>query len=141
MSTTRRRKKHVIDRDFDPNRWAHLAFALGGFMGAWMFSNLVEDGWAIIHSYYPQIGRPVPFTANGIGIAIALIATIFAWRREKWFKFVCEVAIEVSQVVWPTRTETRAATVVVIVITLICSVLLSGMDLFWSSITDWLYGI
>jgi len=44
-------------------------------------------------------------------------------------------------VTWPTRVETRAATVVVVVITLICSALLSGMDFFWSGVTDWLYGI
>jgi preprotein translocase subunit SecE len=141
MSTTRRRKKHDVAREFDPSRWAHLCFALGGFMGAWVFANLVEDTWAIIWSYYPQIGRPVPITANSIGIGIGLLGTILAWRRKAWFDFVNEVAIEVSQVTWPTRAETRAATIVVIVITLICSVLLSGMDLFWSGVTDWLYGI
>jgi len=141
MTTPPQNKKHVVPRDFDPKRWAHIVFALGGFVAAWVFSHLIEDAWAIAWSYWPQMGRPVTLTANSIGIAVALFGTIFAWRRERWFTFVCEVAVEVSQVTWPTRVETRAATVVVIVITLICSALLSGMDFFWSGVTDWLYGI
>ena len=141
MSTSTTKKKHVVARDFDAKRWAHLVFALGGFAAAWVLSNFFEDAWAITWSYWPQVGRPVPLTASAVGIVIALFATVIAWRREKWFSFVCEVAVEVSQVTWPTRAETRAATIVVIVITLICSALLSGMDFFWSGVTDWLYGI
>ncbi len=141
MSTSTPKKKHVVAGDFDPKRWAHLVFALCGFMTAWVLSNLVEDAWAITWSYWPNVGRPVPLTANSIGIVLALVGTIIAWRRERWVTFVSEVAVEVSQVTWPTRAETRAATIVVIVITLICSALLSGMDLFWSGVTDWLYGI
>ena len=49
--------------------------------------------------------------------------------------------IEVSQIVWPTRSETRAATIVVITITLISSGLLWTMDLFWATVTDRLYNL
>ena len=51
------------------------------------------------------------------------------------------MATEVSQVTWPTRAETRAATSVVIVLTIICSIILAIMDLFWSNVTDWLYSL
>ena len=56
-------------------------------------------------------------------------------------QFVREVAIEVSQVIWPTRSETRAATIVVIVLTIICSLIRFFMDVVWKTTTNWIYGI
>ena len=142
MAETRRNKrKEAIQRELDPSRWAHLIFALGGFIGAWVLSNAIDDVWNIIWSYWPQIGRPNPLTSNIIGISVAVAGAIYAWRKERWFKFTTEVVVEISQVTWPTKAETRAATVVVIVMTLICSVILFGMDQMWSNVTDLLYGI
>ncbi len=143
MSTTPpRRKKLVVTRDFDASRWAHVAFFLVFLMSAYVLTNFTEDLWAILWAYYPrELGRPVTETATAIGIVIALIVAVWAWRRKAWFDFMCEVAIEVSQVTWPTRAETRAATIVVIVLTLICSILLWMMDIFWSTVTDWLYSL
>ena len=66
---------------------------------------------------------------------------VWIWSRERYFQFVAEVATEVSQIIWPTRAETRAATVVVVVMTLICSGILALMDAFWSRVTDWLYAL
>lgn len=142
MAETRRKKrKEAIKRELDPSRWAHLIFALGGFIGAWVLSNAIDDVWNILWSYWPQIGRPNPLTSNIIGISVAVAGAIYAWRKERWFKFTTEVVVEISQVTWPTKAETRAATVVVIVMTLICSVILFGMDQMWSNVTDLLYGI
>ena len=141
MARTKRKPK-TLKRDFDPSRWAHLIFVLGGFMGAWVLSWAIEDIWEIIWAAWPQsVGRPESNIANAAGILIAVIGTIYAWRRKDWFKFCTEVVIEISQVTWPTRQETRAATVVVIVMTLISSTILWGMDRLWSTITNWLYGI
>jgi preprotein translocase subunit SecE len=143
MARTRRKKqKDAIARELDPRRWAYLIFVLGGFLGAWVLGNLFDDGWALLWSYWPQyFGRPVPLYANLAGIGIAIVATIWALRKEHWFKFTTEVVVEISQVTWPTRAETRAATIVVVIITLICSGLLATMDVVWSKATDLLYGI
>lgn len=138
----RTRRKHApVTREKDPTRWAHAVFVVGAFVAAWVLTNLIDDMWAIGWSYWPQIGRPERVVSNGAGILIAIVAAGLAWRRRDWFKFVTEVVVEVSQVTWPTRDETRAATVVVIVMTFICSGLLAGMDFVWSAVTDWLYGI
>jgi preprotein translocase subunit SecE len=143
MARTRRKKqKTAIQRELDPRRWAYLIFVLAGFLGAWVLGNLIDDGWALIWAYWPQyVGRPSPFWANMAGIAIAIAATLWAVRKAHWFKFTTEVVVEISQVTWPTRAETRAATIVVIIITLICSGLLATMDVFWSEFTDLLYGV
>ena len=143
MARSRKRNpKAGLERDLDPSRWAHLIFVLGGFMAAWVLSHAIEDVWDIIWATWPQsVSRPDTLTSNFVAIAIALLGTLYAWRRKDWFRFCTEVVIEISQVVWPTRAETRAATVVVIVMTLISSTILWGMDRIWSTITNWLYGI
>jgi preprotein translocase subunit SecE len=137
----RKRRKDAIQRELDPSRWAYLIFALGGFMGAWVLTNFIEEVWAILWRYWPQIGRPSALVSNVAGISIAVVAAIIAMRVQRWFRFTTEVVVEISQVVWPTRAETRAATVVVIVITLICSAILFGIDQVWSQFTDFIYGI
>ena len=131
----------TLTRESDPTRWAHLIFVLGGFMGFWVLANAIEDIWAIVWSYWPQIERPSTLSSNIAAFVVSASATLYAWRKERWFKFCTEVIVEISQVVWPTRAETRQMTVVVIVMTLICSGLLWGMDQMWSRITNWLYGI
>jgi preprotein translocase subunit SecE len=138
---SRKKRRATVKREFDPSRWAHLIFVLGGFVGSWVLAHAIEDIWDIIWSYYPQIGRPDSMKANIAGIVIALSAAAYCWRRKDYFKFTTEVVVEISQVTWPTRPEIRAATIVVIVITLICSVLLFGMDQLWSNATNMLYGI
>lgn len=142
MTTTPPRRKLVVSRDFDPSRWAHAAFFIAFLMMAYVLANFVEDAWAILWSYYPrELGRPSGEMATAIGVLLGLVGALLAWRNKRWFKFVSEVATEVSQVTWPTRAETRAATIVVIVLTIICSIILAIMDLFWSNVTDWLYSL
>ncbi len=134
-------QKTPFRREFDPSRWSHAIFAVGGFLAAWMLTNFIEDVWAVLWSYYPTLGRPVPFMANAMGVSLALVATVWAWRRKPWFQFVTEMVNEVSQVTWPSRAETRAATIVVIIMTLVASAILAAMDTVWSAFTDWLYGV
>ncbi len=142
MARRRRKKPSTLSRELDPARWAYFVFALGGFVAAWLLSNLFEDAWAIVWGVWPQhIPRADPFVSNMTGIGVAVLGVVLALRKQEWFKFVTEVVVEISQVVWPTKAETRAATIVVIVITLISSGILAAMDSVWSAITDWLYGV
>jgi preprotein translocase subunit SecE len=142
MARPRKRKKQGGPQEFDASRWAHAAFALFAGISAWMFSHLIEDVWGVLWARWPQfVGRPSELWAQGVGVAVGLALIIWIWSRERYFRFVAEVATEVSQIIWPTRAETRAATIVVIVITLICSGILALMDAFWSRVTDWLYAL
>ena len=141
MSTTPPRKKLVVSRDFDSSRWAHAAFFVGFLMLAFVLTNFTEDLWAILWSYYPRaLGRPNSEMSTSIGIVVSLVAAVLAWRNKRWFKFISEVATEVSQVTWPTRAETRAATIVVIVMSIIAAVILFAFDFVWSNLTELVYG-
>ena len=142
MARARTRNKQGGPKEFDASRWTHAVFAVFAGIAAWMFSHLVEDLWGMLWSYWPQyIDRPSEYLAQGIGATIGIAVMIWVWSREEYFKFVAQTAEEVSQIIWPTRAETRAATIVVIVITLICAGILSLMDAFWSRFTDWLYAL
>ena len=142
MARARKRKKQGGPREFDPSRWAHVVFALFAGMTAWAFSHLVEDLWGYTWAQWPQyVGRPNEYWAQGIGAVLGVGLMVWVWSRERYFRFVAEVATEVSQIIWPTRAETRAATIVVVIITLICSCILALMDAFWSRVTDWLYAL
>ena len=142
MARTRKPKREGAEKEFDPSRWAHVSFVVGGFMAAWVFSNLVETVWSLSWSQWPQaFSRPSPNLSKVAGVVMAVLLTLWAWRTEEYFRFISEVATEVSQIVWPTRAETRAATVVVCVITLICAFLLFGMDQVWRAFTNFLYAI
>jgi preprotein translocase subunit SecE len=141
MSRARRTKKSGEGGISDPSRWAHLVFVLGAFVGAWVLTHAIEDIWGLVWDYWPRIGRVDSLTANGLGIGVALAATVYAWRKPHWFQYITEVVTEVAQVAWPTKAEVRVATMVVIVMTLICSAILAGIDTIWSKVTDLLYGI
>lgn len=137
-----KRKKQGGPREFDPSRWAHASFAVFAGMTAWAFAHLIEDVWGVLWAQLPQyIGRPSEYIAQGSGVVLGIGLMVWVWSRPAYFQFMSDVATEVSQIVWPTRAETRAATIVVVVITLICAVILSLMDAFWSRLTDWLYAL
>ncbi|MEM9463550.1 MAG: preprotein translocase subunit SecE [Myxococcota bacterium] len=138
----KRQAKAGPRKDLDPSRWAHLIFVLGGFMTAWVLANAIEDVWDMLWATWPQsIARADTLWSNLAGIALAVLATAYAWRRKDWFRFCTEVVIEISQVVWPTRAETRQMTIVVIIMTLISSGILAVMDQIWQAVTNLLYGI
>ena len=143
MARARKRNKPGGPQEFDARRWAHAVFALFAGISAWMFAHLIEDLWGFGWARWPQyMGRPDEYWARGAGAVIGIGMMVWVWSRERYFEFVAEVATEVSQIIWPTRAETRAATVVVVVITLISSAILWLMDnVLWSPVTDWLYTV
>jgi preprotein translocase subunit SecE len=136
-----RRKKGTHGREFDPQRWAYLIFVLACFLSVWVLANAIESGWSVAWSWWPTLPRPSENTSTFAAVAISVTGTVLAATRARWREFTAEVVTEISQVTWPTRAETRVATIVVIVMTLICSAILWTMDQVWSNVTNWLYGI
>jgi preprotein translocase subunit SecE len=53
---------------------------------------------------------------------------------------VNEVTAELKKVSWPTLKEVKAATIVVIVMTIISAIILGFFDFMWSNITQFIYG-
>ncbi len=114
------------------NRWVHLMFAAGGLLLALLMIQVVDFTW----SYF---GRPVALYSNTIGVVVGVVGAFFLWRRKKTFDKASEIVMELKKVTWPTRKETQAATIVVIVTVIIASAFLGLFDLIWSWATGLLY--
>src|SRR6516225_9182003 len=113
-----------------PNKFVHLTFALAALLVAFVLSRATDWAW----SYF---AKPNDLVINGFAILVAATAAVVAYRNERVHASVVEVTRELEKVTWPTRKETSAATVVVIVTVLISALVLSGFDAIWAYFTHW----
>ena len=113
-----------------PNKFVHLTFALAALLVAFVVSRATDWAW----SYF---AKPNDLVINGFAILVAATAAVVAYRNERVHASVVEVTRELEKVTWPTRKETSAATVVVIVTVLISAAILSSFDVLWSKLTTW----
>jgi preprotein translocase subunit SecE len=70
----------------------------------------------------------------GLGLAFAIAA--YLYRASRSNEVSLEIVGELRKVSWPSLAETRAATVAVIVASLIAACLLGLFDVFWQFLTD-----
>ena len=75
------------------------------------------------------------FTGSGVSL-IDAVAAKGAQARE----FLSEARFELRKVVWPTRQETTRTMWVVIVVVILMSLLLAGMDVVIQWAVKWLLG-
>ena len=71
-----------------------------------------------------------------IGLAITGGVALYLWTRPSTREGSFEIAAELRKVTWPSMAETRAATIAVIVASLVAAVLLGLFDVFWQFLTD-----
>lgn len=115
-------------------KWTYVMFAVGGLLLAYLLTQLGDWAWG----FYG--GRPNRLLIDGLSVAIAATATIVAVRNERLSTLATEVTTELSKVTWPTRKETFAATIVVIVTVIVASLILGVFDAVWAWLTGILLG-
>ena len=71
-----------------------------------------------------------------IGLLIAFAAAFYLWTNAKSREVSFEIVAELRKVSWPGLAETRAATIAVIVASLIAAALLGLFDVLWQFLTD-----
>jgi preprotein translocase SecE subunit len=84
--------------------------------------------------------HPNEFVIDAAALVLSLGIGISLYRNERVYGLATEVATELKKVAWPTRKETQAATLVVIVTVIIAAILLGVFDAIWSWLTDRIYG-
>jgi preprotein translocase subunit SecE len=107
-------------------------FVLGGLLGAFLMVKVTEWIWG-------YFAKPKAVYVDAIGIALGAIIAVALWRHKNTFTKATEITMELKKVTWPTRKETSAATVVVIITVIIASIFLGVFDLIWSWATGKLY--
>lgn len=112
------------------NKFIHLTFAIGALLVAFLVSRAGDWIW----SYF---SKPNEMILNAVAVGSAALAAYVAYRNERVFATVHDITRELEKVSWPTRKETSAATVVVLVTVSIAAVILSGFDAIWSFFTNW----
>ncbi len=73
------------------------------------------------------------------GFAVATLVAVVVWRIPKTQAVSLEIALELKRVTWPSLRETRAATVAVVVASLIASVILGVFDFVWGRLSALVY--
>ena len=76
------------------------------------------------------------------GVPVVTAAVIFAILQfnPKILAWGDEVVVEIRKIVWPSRKDTTAMTVVVLIMVAISSVLISGFDLVSGVVLKWIMG-
>ncbi|MFH1131787.1 MAG: preprotein translocase subunit SecE [Pseudomonadota bacterium] len=113
-------------------KWIHLMFALGGVLLAYVFVQATEWIWGVFT-------KPKDLYVTMVGVGLAVLVTAVGWRNKSLFAKAGDIVMELSKVTWPTRKETGAATVVVIITVIIFSILLGIFDMIWSWATSIIY--
>lgn len=114
------------------NRYVHFGFFAAGFILTYMLIKVVGSLWG-------RFWASNDLVVLVISVALAGGATAYAWRHPKVNMLAKEIATELSKVTWPTRKETSAFTVTVIVTTAIAATILGLFDMFWAALTGLVY--
>jgi len=113
-------------------KWVHLMFALGGLVLAYLLVQTTEWIWG-------YFAKPKDFIVLPVGFVAAVVITLRYWRNKETFTKAQDIMMELMKVTWPTRKETSAATVVVIITVIIFSIFLGLFDMLWSWATSIIY--
>ena len=117
-----------------PNKAVHLMFMSGGVILFFLLNWTGDWLWG----YFAR--HPNDYIINATAVILALGVGVTLYRNERVYGLANEVATELKKVTWPTRKETQAATLVVVVTVVIAAILLGLFDTVWSWLTDRIYG-
>ena len=114
-------------------KWVHFLFAMAGLALVFLLVKTTDWVWSFF-------GKPSQMIVYAGSFVVAGVVVWVAWRNEEIFGLASECVTELSKVAWPTRRETSAATLVVIVTVIIASIFLGVFDGLWSALTRVIYG-
>jgi len=117
-----------------PNKPVHLVYLGGGLLFFYLLKWTTDWIWG----YFTR--APSELYVTVVSAVVALIVGISLYRHERTYSLVNEVCAELTKVSWPNGKEVKAATLVVIVMTIISALILGFFDFVWSNVTKFIYG-
>jgi preprotein translocase subunit SecE len=123
-----------VSQDNAPNKPVHLYYLCGGLITFYLLQWTGQ--WLL--GYFMRVPSELHITLGAA--AASLFLFIYLYRNERVYGLATEVAAELKKVTWPNAKETRSATIVVIVMTIISASILGLFDLVWGKVTQLIYG-
>jgi len=117
-----------------PNKPVHLVYMFGGVLLFYLLKWTADWIWG----YFSRTPSELYITL--FATLFALVAGISLYRHQRTYGLVNEVCAELKKVSWPTAKEVKAATIVVIIMTILSALILGFFDLIWSNVTEFIYG-
>jgi preprotein translocase subunit SecE len=114
------------------SRWVQYVFVVVAAFLLWFLDKVATLVWQ-------NFAEPPTALITAVAALVSIGATISLYRNERAHDLVTDVVIELAKVTWPTRRETYASTIVVIVTSLIAAAVVGAFDFVWSFFTDLLY--
>lgn len=102
-----------------------MAHAVGAALGALGVNEIELFGGLVLH--------------NVLGVAIGIGAAVWGWMNPRIQEVGQEIAAELKKVTWPSWPEIKAATVAVVVFSLVAAAILGAFDFVSSKVMiDWI---
>jgi preprotein translocase subunit SecE len=117
-----------------PNKPVHLIYLCGAVLLFYLLQWSIDWVWG----YFAT--SPGESKISMISAVAAVVISVALYRNDRIYELANEVSGELKKVTWPTAKEVRAATVVVVVMAIVSSIILGVFDLAWSNLTELVYG-
>jgi preprotein translocase subunit SecE len=114
------------------SRWVQYVFVVAAAIMLWFLDKAGTLVWQ-------NFAEPPTVLITALAAVISISGTVAVYRNQRAHHLVTDVVLELSKVSWPTRKETYASTIVVIVTSLIAAAVVGAFDFVWSYFTDLLY--
>jgi preprotein translocase subunit SecE len=113
-------------------RWVQYVFVVGAALLLWFLDKVATLTWQ-------NFAEPPAVVITAGSVVVSIVGTLALYRNERAHTLVTEVVAELAKVTWPTRKETYASTIVVIITSLLAAGIVGAFDFVWSFLTDLLY--
>lgn len=131
-------------------RYVTAAFLGAALLGAYVFGKTIHGAWELAANkawfarQFPQLAA-VPDDTKGIlgtvvGGLVAFLLVFRLYRKPDVRTWADEVANEMREVKWPTRSDVQGSTIVVIAASAVAALYLLVLDRLWGFITNIVYG-
>jgi len=123
-------------------RYVNLAFVVTGLLLWRILGEFYTWTFSIVGLGFNRqiIGHDFR-VADLLGLVTAALITLYIRRHEQFSTFTMEAGNELAKVTWPTWSETRLSTIVVIITTFIISLILGGFDYLWAALSSLVYDV
>jgi preprotein translocase subunit SecE len=113
-------------------RWVQYVFVVLAAFMFWFFDKVTMILWGL----YAEPNSMVSSVGSAL---VAGFIALRLFKHDQSHRVATEIVAELAKVTWPSRRETYASSIVVIITSLIAAVIIGAFDFVWSAITDLLY--